>query len=72
MKTDYNIIYQRIDDSLNTNFIKFKSKAEYKVFNQVRKKTTFSFTLKNDCYFHLIIKDNNKILEATCLDYHYL
>lgn len=68
MKTDYQIIHQKADDTVNTNFLKFKSKAEYKVFNSIRKKTNFSLSIKSNGLFTLIIKDKNKIFEATCID----
>ena len=68
MKTDFNSSHQKIDDKLNTNYIKFKSNAEYKVFNSLRKRTSFNLSIKNNCLFTLIIKDNNKIIEATCIN----
>ena len=68
MKTDFNSSHQKIDDTFNTNYIKFKSNAEYKVFNSLRKRISFSLSIKSNCLFTLIIKDNNKIVEATCID----
>ena len=68
IKADYTLLYDYIDDPLTSNMIRLKSKAEMKIGNLVRKSMDFEIEIRYDKIHSIIAHDNNRIIEAKCIE----
>ena len=65
IKADYTLLYDYIDDTMTSNMIRLKSKAEMKIGNMVRKSMDFEIELKSDKIASIVAHDKGRTIEAT-------